>query len=120
MQCHRPRQQRISCDRPSILILSLQVEGEQFVGAIAEALEPRMRLSGEMNNLEKFKVGHIAQWTRLRVVGGSPSSGHKGHLNSVACFWLISCAHVWPFQCTLVRRRLCDCIRSQAARAQLY
>ena len=33
-----------------------QVEGEQFVGAISEALEPRMRLTGEMATLEKFNV----------------------------------------------------------------
>jgi hypothetical protein len=33
-----------------------QVEGEQFVGAISEALEPRMRLTGEMATLQKFNV----------------------------------------------------------------
>ena len=33
-----------------------QVEGEQFVSAIAEALEPRMSLTGEMGTLDKFKV----------------------------------------------------------------
>lgn len=38
----------------------LQVESEQFVGAIAETLEPRLRLSGEMSTLEKFKVGYIS------------------------------------------------------------
>ena len=33
----------------------LQVEGAQFADAIAEALEPRMRLTGEMATLDKFK-----------------------------------------------------------------
>jgi hypothetical protein len=33
-----------------------QVKGEQFVEAIAEALEPRMRLTGQMDTLEKFKA----------------------------------------------------------------
>lgn len=32
------------------------MEGEQFVSAIAEALEPRMRITGEMGTLDKFKV----------------------------------------------------------------
>lgn len=32
-----------------------QVEGAQFAEAIAEALEPRMRLTGELSTLGKFK-----------------------------------------------------------------
>lgn len=39
----------------------MQVEGEQFVGAISEALEPRMRLTGEMATLEKFNVSSCRQ-----------------------------------------------------------
>ena len=40
-----------------------QVEGEQFVGAISEALEPRMRLTGEMATLQKFNVSSCRQCT---------------------------------------------------------
>jgi hypothetical protein len=39
-----------------VIKLVRKVESEQFVGAIAEALEPRLRLSGEMSTLEKFKA----------------------------------------------------------------
>lgn len=38
-----------------------QVDGDTFVGAIAEALEPRMRLTGQMDVLEKFKVGPLTE-----------------------------------------------------------
>jgi hypothetical protein len=37
-----------------VIQLARKVEGEQFVGAISEALEPRMRLTGEMATLQKF------------------------------------------------------------------
>ena len=33
-----------------------QVEGKQFVEAFSEALEPRLRLTGEMSTLDKFKA----------------------------------------------------------------
>lgn len=44
------------CLVASQVSLYWQVEGEQFVGAISEALEPRMRLTGEMATLQKFNV----------------------------------------------------------------
>lgn len=39
-----------------VIKMARQVKGEQFVEAIAEALEPRMRLTGQMDTLEKFKT----------------------------------------------------------------
>lgn len=39
-----------------VIKMTRKVEGDQFVGAIAEALEPRMRLTGQMDVLEKFKT----------------------------------------------------------------
>lgn len=39
------------------------VEGAQFVEALTEALEPRMRLMGEMATLEQFKV-----WAQVAFV----------------------------------------------------
>lgn len=39
-----------------VIKMTRKVEGDQFVGAIAEALEPRMRLTGQMDVLDKFKT----------------------------------------------------------------
>ena len=52
---------------------AVQVEGKQFVEAFAEALEPRLRLTGEMSTLDKFKAffedRSLEKGTEVRMYG---------------------------------------------------
>lgn len=82
-----------------------QVEGEQFVGAIAEALEPRMRLTGEMATLEKFNVRPLrccsmSSWQKPSVAPllypfdrhlEVTLSGHEAHTAHLRRYWMECC-----------------------------
>ena len=68
---------QVACHLMAVCREGRQVEGEQFVSAIAEALEPRMRITGEMDTLDRFKVPRRASRLPCRWGDAAHCIGHS-------------------------------------------